>query len=66
MSEHARNWMFGAHYQPYFAHPGWHEVQHTFMHDPDFVVGIVRAIAFAIGSSFLGLVLGDAMKQVKR
>ena len=65
-TEHARNWIFGTNYFPYFAHPGWHEVQHTFIEDPDFWSGIVKAVAFAIASSFLGLVLGDAMKKVKR
>jgi hypothetical protein len=65
-TEHARNWVFGADYHPYFAHPEWHEVRHVFFEDPDFVIGLWRAVAFAIGGSFVGLVLGDAMKKVRR
>jgi hypothetical protein len=66
MSEHARNWVFGAHYQPYFMQPHWYEAQHAFMPEADFAGGIVQAVVAACVASYLGLVLGDAMRRAKR
>ena len=66
MSEHARNRVFGAHYMPYMMRPGWHEARYAFFDDPALVFGLVRAAGCAIGASLIGLVLGDAMRRVKR
>ncbi len=66
MTEHARNWLFGAHYLPYFMHPDWFESRHAFMPDPDLARGLVIAVIAACLSSYLGLVLGDAMRKAKR
>ncbi len=66
MSEHARNWLFGSHYLPYFMHPDWFESRHAFMPEHDLAGGLVQAVIAACLSSYLGLVLGDAMRRAKR
>jgi hypothetical protein len=66
MSEHARNWLFGAHYLPYFMHPDWFESRHAFMPETDLAGGLIQAVVAACVSSYLGLVLGDAMRKAKR
>lgn len=66
MSEHARNWFFGTHYLPYMMHPDWYEASYEFMPDGDLVGGIVQAVIAACLTSYLGLVLGDAMRRAKR
>ena len=60
------HWFFGAHYLPYFMHPDWFESRHAFMPDPDFARGLIGAVIAACLSSYLGLVLGDAMRKAKR
>jgi hypothetical protein len=64
----SHNWIFGTHYFPYFAHPGWHAVRGTFLPETtgDFVVGIAEAAGAAGISAWLGLVLGDALRKVQR
>jgi hypothetical protein len=66
MSEQARNWVFGAHYLPYFMHPDWFEARHAFLPDHALVRGLVEAVAAACVTSFAGLVVGDAMRKAKR
>jgi hypothetical protein len=66
MTEHARNWLFGAHYLPYFMHPDWFESRNAFMPDADLAGGLIQAVVAACVSSYLGLVLGDAMRRAKR
>ena len=66
MSEHARNWFFGAHYMPYMMHPEWYEARYEFMPDPNLVGGLVQAVIAACMTSYLGLLLGDAMRKAKR
>jgi hypothetical protein len=66
MSPAARNWFFGSQYHPYFARPEWFEVRYEFVPDPDLWLGLVKAALFAMASSYLGLVVGDAMKKVQR
>jgi hypothetical protein len=66
MTEHARNWLFGSHYMPYMMHPDWYEPRHEFMPDPDFISGLVPAVLAAVATSYLGLLLGDAMRKAQR
>lgn len=66
MSEHARNWVFGTHYLPYFMHPQWFEARHAFMPDPALTRGLIEAVVAACVTSLLGLVLGDALRRAKR
>jgi hypothetical protein len=66
MSEHARNWVFGTHYLPYMMHPDWYEPRYEFMPDHDLVDGLIPAVLAACATSYLGLVLGDAMRRAKR
>jgi hypothetical protein len=66
MSEHARNWLFGSDYLPYFMHPDWFESRHAFMPEQDLSGGLIQAVVAACVSSYLGLVLGDAMRKAKR
>ncbi|HEY5923799.1 MAG TPA: hypothetical protein VIV11_19085 [Kofleriaceae bacterium] len=66
MSEHARNWLFGAHYQPYMMHPEWYESRYEFMPELDLAGGLVQAVIAACATSYLGLLLADAMRKAKR
>jgi hypothetical protein len=66
MSEHARNWVFGTHYLPYMMHPDWYESRYAFMPEPDLVGGLITAVLAACATSYLGLLLGDAMRRAKR
>ncbi|HEY5948007.1 MAG TPA: hypothetical protein VIV40_21070 [Kofleriaceae bacterium] len=66
MSEHARNWVFGTHYLPYMMHPQWYEARYEFMPDRDLVSGLVQAVIAGCLTSYLGLLLGDAMRKAKR
>ena len=68
MSEPARNWVFGAHYFPYFMHPEWHETQYRFFTEPTsaLIHGLVMAVLAAIVSTYGALVVGDAMRRVQR
>jgi len=65
-SDAGRSWVFGTEYFPYFMQPDWYEVRHEFFPDPSFASGIVQALVAAIASSGIGIVLGDAMRKVRR
>ncbi len=65
-TEAARNYVFGTMYFPYFERPEWADPQYRFIPDPRFAIGLAWAALFAIGSSGLGILLGDAMKKVRR
>jgi hypothetical protein len=65
-SEAARNRIFGADYFAYFMHPDWYLPRHEFMPADDLAVGFAEALVAAIVTSWLGLVLGDAMRKVRR
>jgi hypothetical protein len=66
MTEHARNWIFGTHYLPYMMHPRWYEPQYLFMPESDLVGGLVQAVIAGCLTSYLGLLVGDAMRKAKR
>jgi hypothetical protein len=66
MSDTARSWVFGTEYYPYFMQPGWFTVEHEFIPDRGFVDGIAVAVLWAIATSYLGLLLGDLMRKVRR
>ena len=68
MSEQARNWVFGTHYMPYFMHPGWHSTRHLFLPSApgEFMYGLGVAAITAIVTTYVGLLLGDAMRKVRR
>ena len=66
MSEHARNWIFGTHYLPYMMHPAWFEPRYEFMPEPDLASGLLLAVIAACITSYVGLLLGDAMRKAKR
>jgi hypothetical protein len=66
MTEHARNWVFGTHYLPYMMHPDWYESRYEFMPELDLAGGLVKAAIAACATSYLGLLLGDAMRKAKR
>jgi hypothetical protein len=66
MSDAARNWVFGGDYQPYFMHPDWYEPLHEFFPDPDLWSGLATAVIAGVISSYLGQVVGDAVRRAKR
>ena len=68
MTEHARNWVFGAHYHPYFMHPGWHETRHVFFDHPTsaLIQGFAWAVVTAVITTYAALAIGDAMRKVQR
>ena len=67
-SEHARNWVFGADYFAYFMHPGWRSTRHLFLptQPGEMIYGLGVAAITAVVFTYLGLVLGDAMRKVRR
>ncbi len=64
--EWSRNWIFGTDYFPYFDQPDWPGPRHELMHDGALVTGMLQAVLAAMASSWVGLVLGDAMRKVRR
>ena len=66
MTEAARTWVFGTAYHPYFMHPDWAEPRYVFFHYGDWWSGLAWAVVAAIGTSYLGLLLGDAIAKVRR
>jgi hypothetical protein len=68
MSEHARNWVFGTHYFAYFMHPDWLGTRHLFVPNQpgELFYGLGVAATTAVVTTYVGLVLGDAMRKVRR
>jgi hypothetical protein len=62
----ARNGWFGSDYFAYFMRPDWSEPRHEFMVDRAPVIGMLEALGAASATSYLGLVLGDLMRKVRR
>ena len=62
----SRNWFFGTHYFAYFMHPEWHETRGEFFDDPTRTSAFVQALVAAIFSTGIGLLIGDAMRKVRR
>jgi hypothetical protein len=65
-SEGARNAVFGASYFAYFLQPDWFLPTHTFVPDGQLWSGLAIATATASVSAWLGLLLGDAIRAVRR
>jgi len=65
-SDGARNAVFGGDYFAYFMQPDWYEPRHEFFPHEPLAPNMAVALAIAIASCGLGLVLGDALKKVKR
>jgi hypothetical protein len=65
-SASARNWFFGSHYFAYFMQPEWHEVRGLFFPDHALVKGLAEALVAAMLSSGIGLLIGDALRKVRR
>ena len=68
-SPYARNWVFGTHYFGYYEHPSWLHRQYRFWPAgtrAHFWSVMAVAIAVAVGTSALGLRLGDWMRRIKR
>ncbi|HEX3757337.1 MAG TPA: hypothetical protein VHW23_01465 [Kofleriaceae bacterium] len=62
----ARNGWFGGDYFAYFLRPEWDEPSHVFRVDDAPVIGMLEALGAAIATSYLGLVLGNLMRAVRR
>jgi hypothetical protein len=62
----ARNGWFGGDYFAYFMRPEWAETRHEFIAEQAPVRGMLEALGAAIATSYLGLVLGDLMRAVRR
>lgn len=64
----SENWVFGTHYHPYFLHPESFGARGEFFPETGdgFARGIAHACAAAAIGSWIGLVLGDAMRRVRR
>ena len=62
----ARNWIFGTHYFAYFIQPDWYMTRYEFVPDTAFASGMIPALIAAVVTSWLGLVVGDAMRRVRR
>jgi hypothetical protein len=58
--------VFGTDYFAYFMQPEWFEVRHEFIPDGNALVGFAQALGAAIASSGIAIVLGDAMRKVRR
>ena len=62
----ARNAVFGTDYMPYFIHPDWDTARHVFIPDAAPVTGMLEALGAALLTAWLGLVVGDALRRVRR
>ena len=62
----ARNGWFGGDFFAYFVKPEWDAPRHEFTVDRAQVSGMLEALGAAIATSYLGLVLGDLMRKVRR
>ncbi|MBX3160448.1 MAG: hypothetical protein KF773_31070 [Deltaproteobacteria bacterium] len=66
VTDDAKNWLFGAHYLPYFMQPQWYEARGELMPDPDVAVGLAQALVLGMISSWIALAVGDALRKVQR
>jgi len=62
----ARNALFGADYFAYFIQPGWRVARFEFFADAHPLRDFAEAFGAAAITSYLGLVLGDIMREVRR
>jgi hypothetical protein len=65
-SEAARNAVFGTEYFAYFIQPDWYLPRYEFVPDHALAHGLVVAAVLATISAAIGLVLGGAMRTVRR
>ena len=66
VTDNAKTWVFGTHYLPYFMRPEWYESRGEFMPGSELAIGLVKAAIGGTLASYLGLVVGDLMRKVKR
>ncbi len=62
----ARNWFWGSNYFAYFIRPEWSPARHEFFPDDHLGHGFAIAAVIAVASAAIGLVIGDAMRKVRR
>jgi hypothetical protein len=62
----AANWVFGRDYLAYFIQPDWSPARHEFFPGFHLERGFAIAAVIAIASTWLGLIIGDAMRRVRR
>jgi hypothetical protein len=62
----AANWVFGRDYLAYFIQPDWSPARHEFFPGFHLERGFAIAAVIAIASTWLGLIIGDAMRKVRR
>jgi hypothetical protein len=68
LADGSRNWVFGTHYFAYAMQPGSYAVRREFIAQTTgaFLGGMAVALAAAVVTSWIGLVIGDAMRRVRR
>jgi hypothetical protein len=66
MSPYSKNWAFGTHYQPYFMRPDWFSPQNLFIPESALASGLIQAAIAATLTSYLGMLVGDGLRRVRR
>lgn len=66
MTPHARNWIFGTHYMPYFMHPEWYMAKYLFIPEDALASGLAQAAVAATLATYLGLLIGDGLRRIRR
>jgi hypothetical protein len=66
MTDYSKNWIFGTHYQPYFMRPEWTNARGVFLTDHALVTGLLQAAIVATLATYLGMLVGDGLRKVKR
>lgn len=62
----AENRIFGGDYFAYFMQPEWAIPRHVFFDSSGIALGLVEAVGIAIVTCWVGLRVGDALREVKR
>jgi hypothetical protein len=62
----AENRIFGGDYFAYFMQPEWAIPQHRFFDGGGLAIGLAEAAGIATLTSWLGLAIGDALREVRR
>jgi hypothetical protein len=67
-SDAAKNWVFGTMNHPYFLPPDTYGARNEFFPETtaDFWRGMAQGLGAAVVTSWIGLVIGDAMRKVRR
>jgi hypothetical protein len=62
----AENRIFGGDYFAYFMQPDWAIPRHVFFESSGLALGLAEAVGIAIVTCWVGLRVGDALREVKR